>query len=106
MKRVDFGGAIFSEVTDELIATVYDDDKTPHYFKDKAFEADYKLARREFPATKSASARAPRDEQLWLVTANSDTEPGETYLFDRKREEAHAAIQDPREAAARRISRP
>jgi len=24
------------------------------------------------------------DEKIWLVTANSDTEPGETYLFDRK----------------------
>ena len=25
-----------------------------------------------------------RDEQVWLVTAFSDTEPGETLLFDRK----------------------
>jgi len=24
-----------------------------------------------------------KDEQLWLVSARSDTEPGETYLFDR-----------------------
>ena len=24
------------------------------------------------------------DEQTWLIVANSDTEPGETYLFDRK----------------------
>ena len=24
------------------------------------------------------------DEQLWVVAANSDVEPGETYLFDRK----------------------
>ena len=25
-----------------------------------------------------------RDEQIWVVTAYSDTEPGETYIFDRK----------------------
>ena len=24
------------------------------------------------------------DEQIWLVTAHSDTEPGQTLLFDRK----------------------
>ena len=26
----------------------------------------------------------PRRADLWLVTADSDTEPGETMLFDRK----------------------
>jgi hypothetical protein len=34
-KRVDFGSAQFSEVTNDLIATIYVDDKTKVYWKDK-----------------------------------------------------------------------
>lgn len=43
MKRVDFGGATFSNLTKEMIATTYENDKTRIYWKDKKFEADYKL---------------------------------------------------------------
>src|SRR5215213_813768 len=43
MNRVDFGNVRFSDVTDEMIYTVYQDDKPRIYFKDKSFEADYKL---------------------------------------------------------------
>ena len=43
-KRVDFGGAIFSDVTDELIGTSYTDDKSRVLWKDKEFESDYNYA--------------------------------------------------------------
>src|SRR5688500_6578853 len=43
LNRVDFGGANFSEVTDDLIVTSYEDERTRLYWKDKAYEADYKL---------------------------------------------------------------
>ncbi len=36
MNRVDFGGARFSDVSDELIVTIYQDDKPRIYFKDKS----------------------------------------------------------------------
>src|SRR5689334_10448037 len=35
MKRVDFGNASFSDVSDDLIATSYDDDRERIYWKDK-----------------------------------------------------------------------
>ena len=35
LKRVDFGNAAFSEVTDELISTSYDDERERIYWKDK-----------------------------------------------------------------------
>ena len=35
--KVDFGGALFSEKTDELVETWYIDDRVKTYFKDKAF---------------------------------------------------------------------
>ena len=49
MKRVDFGNASFSEVTDELIATTYEDERQRIYWKDKSFEADYKLLQKKLP---------------------------------------------------------
>ena len=38
-KRVDFGNAIFSDVTNELVGTTYEDAKTVYYWKDKKFKA-------------------------------------------------------------------
>lgn len=83
MNRVDFSFPIFSDVTDELIATVYFDDKMRIYFKDKAFQADYELVQKQLPGKEIAVDSKTKDERLLLVSAASDTEPGETYLFDR-----------------------
>ena len=83
-KRVDLGGAAFSEATDELALTLYTDDHIRRYFKDKGFEADFKWLASKLPGKDFGRASSTRDEQLWLISAHSDTEPGETYLFDRK----------------------
>lgn len=83
LKRVDNSNAWFSEVTDDLIATIYEDERLRIYWKDKAFEADYKLLQERLPDKEIDLDSWTRDEQLWLVSARSDTEPGETYLFDR-----------------------
>ena len=84
LKRVDFGGARFSDRTNDLLVTVYVDDKARRYFKDKALEADYTLVQKKLPGKEIGLANATADEQLWLLNATGDTEPGETYLFDRK----------------------
>jgi len=84
MNRVDFGNARFSDVTDEMIYTLYQDDKPRIYFKEKSFEADYKLLQAKLPGKEVSFGSSTRDEMLWMVTAWSDTEPGETFLFDRK----------------------
>ncbi|MGH9942666.1 MAG: alpha/beta fold hydrolase [Pyrinomonadaceae bacterium] len=81
--RVDFGGPVFSEVTDELIATTYEDERTRIYWRDKAFEADYNLLKEKLPNKDIGLGSSTRDERLWLIAASSDTEPGERYLFDR-----------------------
>lgn len=83
MNRVDFGFPIFSDVSDELIATGYIDDKQRIYFKDKAFQADYELVQKKLPGKEINVDSQTKDERLFLVSAVSDTEPGETYLFDR-----------------------
>jgi dipeptidyl aminopeptidase/acylaminoacyl peptidase len=82
--RVDFEDALFSEVGDRLIATVYQYEKRRIYWKDPAFEADYKFLQGSLPGHEISFASHTRDEKLWLISENSDTEPGQTYLFDRQ----------------------
>ena len=83
-KRVDFGGALFAEATDELVATQYEDERVRIYFRDKTWEADYKFLQAKFPGKDVFPASSTADDRLWLVSASSDTDPGERYLFDRK----------------------
>jgi dipeptidyl aminopeptidase/acylaminoacyl peptidase len=84
MNRVDFGAPIFSEVTDELIATTYEDERSRVYWRDKSFESDDELLKKRLPNKDIDFGSSTKDETLWLISANSDVEPGETYLFDRK----------------------
>ncbi len=82
--KVDFGGALFSETNDELVETWYIAARVKTYYKNKAFGDDVHWIEHKFPADEIMVVSRTRDEQVWLVTAHSDTEPGETYLFNRK----------------------
>jgi len=84
LNRVDFGGANFSDVTKSIILTSYTDEKEKLYWKDKQFEADYKIIEKELPGLLLNFTSSTADENLWLVSAYSDTDPGAAYLFDRK----------------------
>jgi dipeptidyl aminopeptidase/acylaminoacyl peptidase len=84
LKKVDFGDAVFSEATDELVMTTYVDAKIRRYYKDKGYEADYKLLESKLPNMEITPVSETLDDHMWLVSAHSDTEPGVTYLFDRK----------------------
>jgi dipeptidyl aminopeptidase/acylaminoacyl peptidase len=84
MNRVDLGGPIFSEVTHELVGTVYEDEHSRVYWRDKSFESDYELLKKRLPNKDIDFGSSTRDETLMLISANSDVEPGETYLFERK----------------------
>jgi dipeptidyl aminopeptidase/acylaminoacyl peptidase len=83
LKRVDFGTAVFSEATDELTNTNYEDDRVRRYFRDKSFEADFTWLGKNLPGKDVRRVSVTNDEHLWLIVANSDTEPGESYLFNR-----------------------
>jgi dipeptidyl aminopeptidase/acylaminoacyl peptidase len=84
LNRVDLGDAGFSEVTDDLIFTSYEDERDRTYWKDKSYEADYQRLQKQFPGKQIEFDSLTRDEQLSLVAVHSDTEPGERYLFDRR----------------------
>jgi dipeptidyl aminopeptidase/acylaminoacyl peptidase len=82
--KVDFGGALFSEKTDELVETWYVDARVKTYFRDKAFGEDDHWLQEHFKGQFVSVVSRTADETTWLVTAHSDTEPGQTLIFERK----------------------
>jgi dienelactone hydrolase len=82
--KVDLGGALFAEDTDELVETWYVHDRVKTYFQDKAFGADDHWLQEHFKGEFVSVVSRTADEKTWLVTAASDIEPGQTFVFDRK----------------------
>ena len=85
--HVDFGSALFSDLTDELICTQYTGDKVRIYWKDFSFKTDYLHFKKEFPDAECSISSMTDNEQMWIVYVNSDTDPGAAYLF--RREDKH-----------------
>jgi dipeptidyl aminopeptidase/acylaminoacyl peptidase len=83
LNKVDVGETLFSEATDELVLTTYTGERTRRYFKDKKLEADYQWLQKRLPGLEVELGSHTKDDRIWLVSANGDTEPGVTYLFDR-----------------------
>jgi dipeptidyl aminopeptidase/acylaminoacyl peptidase len=81
-KRVDFGTALFSEATDELVGTAYVDDKVRVYWRDAKRKAGYEFLQTKYPNREIAVPSRTQDERLALVALTADTEPGEYVLFD------------------------
>ena len=84
LKRVDIASASFSDKTGELIATIYQDERTRVYWKNKDWQADYEFIEKKFPGREVSVGSMTNDENLMVVSISSDVEPGENYLFDRK----------------------
>ena len=84
LNEVDFGYAIFSDVTNTLEATVYVGDRIRVYPKEKKFAADWNRLKRALPAGEVSIAGSTLDENIWLVAVSSDVDPGSRYLFDRR----------------------
>ena len=82
-KRVDIVGLTTSDVDYHVLYTEYEDDHTRVYFKDAAFEKQYRWLQSKLPGKEIHFGSRSKDENLWIVNAASDVEPGETYLWDR-----------------------
>ena len=81
--QVDFGGAMFSEVTDELMATFYVGDRVRIYPQNDKTAADFAFLQQQFPDVDIAVTSLTQDDRLALIGVQSDVNPGSTYLFDR-----------------------
>ncbi|MGC8916756.1 MAG: prolyl oligopeptidase family serine peptidase [Thermoanaerobaculum sp.] len=85
LNHVDLASAVFSEKSDELLATVYVDERPRVYWKDPAWSASYAFLKKKLGDKVINITSMAADESLVMVTATADTEPGETYLFDRRK---------------------
>lgn len=83
LKRVDLGNVFISEISKEIVYTSYEDERNRIYWKDKSFESDYNLIKKELPNTDIYFSSSTTDENYWLLSASADIDPGSTYLFDR-----------------------
>jgi dipeptidyl aminopeptidase/acylaminoacyl peptidase len=81
-KEVDFSGAVFSDITDSLLATVYVADTVRIYPKTERFARDVANIKRLHDGTPGVTSMT-RDEMKYIVTFDSPTDPGATYLYDR-----------------------
>lgn len=86
-EQVDFGKALFSDLSNELVATIYRGDKMRFYFRDSSTEEDYHFLKQRFPEEELNISSLTKDEQKWLIHVNSDVDPGTAYLFDRTTKE-------------------
>jgi dipeptidyl aminopeptidase/acylaminoacyl peptidase len=81
-KRVDFGGVILSTVDYRMLFTKYEDDGVRRYFKDHTFEEELRWLESQLPGKEVRLGARTSDESLWVVSARSDTEPGEFYVWN------------------------
>jgi dipeptidyl aminopeptidase/acylaminoacyl peptidase len=81
--RVDIETAIFHPETDELMATVYVGDRQRIYPRSEAVRRDLEILRAKLPDGNYDISSTTRDMGTWLVTVNSDVDPGSAYLYRR-----------------------
>jgi len=84
-KEVDLGSPIFSEKTDELVATVYVGDRARVYPKTEEFRRGYEWLKKHLPDGEIGVGSRTADERFWIVSIHSDVNPGSAYLWDRKK---------------------
>ncbi|UCF21191.1 MAG: prolyl oligopeptidase family serine peptidase [Gemmatimonadota bacterium] len=85
--QVDFGGAAFSDATEELVATFYVGDRVRIYPKTDEVAHDLEVLRRKLPEGEISIGSSTEDERLTIVSVTRDVDPGSTYLYDRDSEE-------------------
>ena len=85
--EVDFGVAVFSDKTDELIATAYVGDRRRIYPKNKEIQRDLDLMKKKLPDGEFDVTSTTEDETFFLVAVHSDVDPGSVYLYDRTKGE-------------------
>jgi len=83
LHRVDFGNLEISDKTHDVLYTSYTDEKIRYYFKDKAFEADYKYLQSKFPGMEIVFKNSDKNETKYLIAPYSDNKMPEVYLYDR-----------------------
>ncbi|HEY0799833.1 MAG TPA: hypothetical protein VGD54_03255, partial [Steroidobacteraceae bacterium] len=83
-KRVDLFNVEISRLDHRILFTEYEDDTFRRYFKDHAFENDFHWLQSKLPGLDIDFGARSNDENIWIVSAHSDTEPGTVYVWNRQ----------------------
>jgi dipeptidyl aminopeptidase/acylaminoacyl peptidase len=83
--EVDFGAALFSDVTEELIGTVYVGDRQRIYPRADGIKKELEFLRAKLPDGEIGVASSTADERYRIVAVSRDVNPGEVWLFDTKK---------------------
>ena len=81
--RADFGGLLYSDVKEKVVATYYNGDRLRIYPQDDELAADLAFLRAELPEGDVLPGSMSDDERKMLVTVTRAEDPGSVYLFDR-----------------------
>ncbi len=84
MKKVDLTTAIFSDRTNELVATVYEDDRERILWKDSRYKKDHADIKKRLGDRDVYFQSSTKDESKFIVMTTSDVDPGTVWIFDRK----------------------
>ena len=82
--RADLYGVEISRIDHRILFTEYEDDMFRRYFKDHAFGKDYRWLQSKLPGLDISFGARSNDENIWIVNAHSDIEPGIVYVWNRK----------------------
>lgn len=86
--EVDIDRAIFSDVTDELIAIEYVGNKRRTYPQTDEMQSHWDALLAQFPDSEIYLRGSTRDESTWVVLRSSDRDPGSIYLYDSAEQKA------------------
>ncbi len=84
LNQVDFGGVLFDEATDEIMATFYQGERMRIYPKDEATQQDLDFLKKKFPGQDIGLQSMSQDMSQILVVVSSDVDPGSVYLYARQ----------------------
>ncbi|HQU82506.1 MAG TPA: S9 family peptidase [Pyrinomonadaceae bacterium] len=82
MKKVDLGDVSFSNISKEIIATTYEDDREKIYWKDKKYEKIYNKIKERLGDREIAIGSSTKDEKKFIITTYSDVDPGTVWFHD------------------------
>jgi dipeptidyl aminopeptidase/acylaminoacyl peptidase len=84
MGKVDIGNVSFSEVTHDLIATTYEDDRARIVWHDKNYQKDYDFLKSKLGDREVNFGGSNADETKFIIASTSDVDPGTVWVYDRK----------------------
>ncbi len=82
--RADLYSVEISRIDHRILFTEYEDDVFRRYIKDHAFGKDYAWLQSKLPGLEISFGARSNDENIWIVNAHSDVEPGIVFVWNRK----------------------